>query len=48
MVAAAEARGQFRNSEETERLPLEAVSRELVKTLNAEKARVCAPVNCKV
>jgi hypothetical protein len=37
MVDVAETRGQFRNSEERERLLLEAVTRELVKTLKAEK-----------
>jgi hypothetical protein len=48
-VVVAEARGQFGNPEEGERLPLEAATRQrLVKTLQAEKTYVFALVNCKV
>jgi hypothetical protein len=45
----AEAWGQFGNPDERERLPLEAFTRQRpVKTQQAEKAYVCALMNCKV
>jgi hypothetical protein len=47
-VAVAEARAQFGNPEERERLPLEAVIRRLDKIKQAEKAYVLAQVICEV
>jgi hypothetical protein len=44
-VAVAEARGQFRNLEEGERLLLEAVPRRLVMSVT-EDTRMCVTVNC--
>jgi hypothetical protein len=44
----AEPQGQFGKPEEGERPPLEAVTRRLVKTQQAENTKVCAAVNCKV
>jgi hypothetical protein len=43
-----EARGQFENPEKWERPPLEAVTRGLVKTQQAEKTYVYVLVNCNI
>jgi hypothetical protein len=48
MKLVAEAQGQFRSPEEGEILSLEAVTRKLVKTQQAEKTYVCAVVNFRV
>jgi hypothetical protein len=47
-VAVAEAQGQLRNTEEGALPPMEAITRRLVKTQQAEKTYVCALVKCKV
>jgi hypothetical protein len=44
----AQAQEQFRNPEEGECLPLEAVTRGMVKTQLAEGTQVCAIVNCRL
>lgn len=46
VVAMSEARGQFTNPEKREHPPLEAVSREMVKTVT-EDTCVCITVICK-
>jgi hypothetical protein len=47
-AAVAEAPWQFGNPEEGKRPPLEAVTRELVKTQQVDMAQACAVVNCIV